>query len=286
MTCKTIFDNFADYLTGDLDEAARRSVQNHISNCSVCREELENLTLIWARLGVLPEERPGPGLRDRFYTMLEEQKAALEVTSGRTAAVRPGDRTGAAHTLPGRHPGSFREWVMFRRPACAASFSAFLLLFGIGAGWFLAGGPGGARRLAVLSSEVQDMRQQVALNLMDRPSAADRLLGIGFSTAVDTPDGTTLEALIAAVNGDPNPNVRLAAVEALYLFRNRTGVREGLVRSLTVQAYPIVQIAIIDFLVDVREERAAEALKHLIDNENLIDPAVRNRAEQGLKQLI
>lgn len=286
MTCETIFDNFADYLTGDLDEAARRNVQNHISNCSACREELENLTLIWARLGVLPEERPGPGLRDRFYAMLGEQKAALDAASGRTAAASLGERPGATQTSRSRYLGNFRKWFTFRRPAFAASFSAFLLLFGLGAGWFLAGGPGGTQRLAVLSSEVRDMRQQVALNLMDRPSAADRLLGIGFSTAVDTPDDTTLEALIAAVNGDPNPNVRLAALDALYLFRNRPGVREGLVRSLTVQAYPIVQIAIIDFLVDVREERAAEALKHLIDNENLIDPAVRNRAERGLKQLI
>ncbi|MDW7759208.1 MAG: HEAT repeat domain-containing protein [Acidobacteriota bacterium] len=275
MTCETILDNFSDYLTGDLDEAARNGIRDHISGCTACREELENLTLIWARLGVLPEERPGSGLRDRFYAMIEERKAVLAAASGRKAAASLGERP----------IKNFCKWFAFRRPAFAASFSAFLLLFGIGAGWFLAGGPDGARRLAVLSAEVQDMRQQVALNLMDRPSAADRLLGIGFSTAVDTPDGTTLEALIAAVNGDPNPNVRLAAVEALYLFRNRPGVREGLVRSLTVQAYPIVQIAIIDFLVDVREERAAEALKHLIDNENLIDPAVRNRAEQGLKQL-
>ena len=169
MTCKTILDNFADYLTGDLDEAARKGVRDHIAGCAACREELENLTLIWAKLGVLPEERPGPGLRDRFYAMLGEQKAALDASS---------ERPGKEHAVQGRRLGGVREWLTFRRPAFAASFSAFLLLFGIGAGWFLTGGPSGARRLAILSAEVRDMRQQVALNLMERPSATDRLLGI------------------------------------------------------------------------------------------------------------
>lgn len=129
------------------------------------------------------------------------------------------------------------------------------------------------------------MRQKVALSLLDQPSAADRILGIGYSAALKKPDDRTLAGLFDALDYDSNPNVRLAAVEALYLFRNRPGVRENLVRSLAVQAYPLVQIALIDFLVDIREERAAEALKSLIEAGDLT-PEVRQRAEQGLRQII
>ena len=266
MTCDKIQEKFADYLTGDLDEAGREDVRKHILACAACREDLENLTVVWAKLGVLPEEQPGGGLRHRFYTMLEGYKDGLE--SERKAA-RKEARAG------------WRDWFTFRRPAFAASFSAFLLLLGAGVGWFA--GEGGPKH-ASLSREVQDMRQQYALSLLGQPSATERIQGISYSASVDNPSDTTLAALFNTVDTDPNPNVRLAAVEALYLFRDRPGVRERLVQSLSLQTYPLVQVALIDFLVEVREARAAEALKKLVESGELT-PEVKKRAEQGLRQI-
>jgi hypothetical protein len=267
MTCEKTQEWFADYLTGDLDETGRREVQEHILDCAACRQDLEDLTVIWAKLGVLPEEQPGGGLRHRFYTMLEDYKDGLEAERR------------AAKTGPGR---GWRDWFSFRQPAFAASFSVFLLLLGAGASW-IAGGRGPGR--AILSREVQDMRQQVALSLLSQPSAADRLQGIGYSTEVSDPKDETLMALFDALDADPNPNVRLAAVEALYLFRERPGVRERLVRSLAVQTYPLVQVALIDFLVEIREARAVEALKKLVESGELT-PEVKKRAELGLRQIV
>jgi HEAT repeat protein len=129
------------------------------------------------------------------------------------------------------------------------------------------------------------MRQQVALSLLGKSSATERIQGIGYSAAVENPNDTTLAALTDALDNDPNPNVRLAAVDALYLFRNKPGVRESLVKSLAIQTYPLVQVALIDFLVEVREARAAEALKLLIQK-NELTPEVKKRAEQGLKQIV
>jgi len=271
MNCEKIQERFADYLTGDLDDGGRADVREHILSCAPCREDLENLTVVWAKLGVLPEEQPGGGLRHRFYGMLEEYKDKLEVQG---KAARKDGRLAA-----------WKQWFTFRRPAFAAAFSAFLLLSGLGAGLLLNGGRAGGDRYASLSREVQDMRQQVALSLLSQPSATDRIQGIGYSAEVENPNDKTLAALFDALDNDPNPNVRLAAVDALYLFRDRPGVRESLVRSLAVQAYPLVQVALIDFLVEVREARAAEALKSLIES-NELTPEVKTRAEQGLKQIV
>lgn len=270
MNCEKIQEKFADYLTGDLDDEGRLQVGEHIVACAPCREDLENLTVVWAKLDVLPEEQPGGELRHRFYAMLEEYKDGLKI---REKKARPAGM-----------PAGWRAWFTFRRPAFAASFSAFLLLIGIGGGWLLNGGGAGGERLATLSREVQDMRQQVALSLLSRSSATERLQGIGYSAAVENPNDATLAALFDALDNDANPNVRLAAVDALYLFRNRSGVRESLVRSLAVQSYPLVQVALIDFLVEVREARATEALKLLIQR-NELTPEVKKRAEQGLKQI-
>ena len=260
MTCDKIQERFADYLTGDLDEAGRNEVRDHIAACAACREDLENLTVVWAKLGVLPEEQPSGAVRSRFYAMLEKFKSA--------DAPRP----------------AWRQWFSFRRPAFAASFSAFLLLIGLGAGWLLNGGSAGRERYTRLSSEVQSMRQEMAVSLLGRPSATERIQGVGYTAGIEQPNDATLAALFDAVDRDPNPNVRLAAVEALYLFRDRPGVRESLVKSLSVQTYPLVQVALIDFLVEVREERAAEALKALVEGDELT-PEVKKRAEQGLKQI-
>jgi hypothetical protein len=262
MTCEKIQGQFADYLTGDLDEFGRNGVRTHILDCAACREDLENLTVVWAKLGVLPEEQPGSAVRSRFYAMLEDHKAARPVEA------RP----------------RWTDWFSFRRPAFAASFSAFLLLLGVGTGWLLNGGRQGGEPYASLAREVQDMRQQVALSMLSQSSATERIQGIGYSAEVKNPNDATLAALFKAVDSDPSPNVRLAAVDALYLFRDRPGVRESLVKSLSAQSYPLVQVALIDFLVEVREAKAVDALKKLIEAGELT-PDVKTRAEQGLKQM-
>ncbi|MEN6561552.1 MAG: HEAT repeat domain-containing protein [Acidobacteriota bacterium] len=268
MTCEKTQEKFADYLTGDLDEAGRAEVQAHILGCQACRQDLENLTVVWAKLGVLPEEQPGSVVRARFYAMLEDERRKIARAAAAAAAPRS------------RFAGRFS----FRRPAFAASFSAFLLLVGLGAGWLISGARRGGGSYAALSRQVQDMRQQVALSLLNDPSASERIQGVGYTAEVKNPSDATLAALFKAVDADPNPNVRLAAVDALYLFRDRPGVRESLVRSLSVQTYPLVQVALIDFLVEVREAKAADALKKLIDAGELT-PDVKKRAEQGLQQI-
>jgi HEAT repeat protein len=108
---------------------------------------------------------------------------------------------------------------------------------------------------------------------------------VSYSAGLKNPNVKTLAALVNTLDTDPNPNVRLAAVEALYLFRNQPGVKESLVESLAVQDSPLVQVALIDLLVEIREQRAAEALKALVKNDKL-NPDVKKLAEQGIKQLI
>ncbi len=271
MNCEKSQEMFADYLTGDLDEAARREVQEHIAACAACRTEIEDLTAMWARLGVLPAEQPSGELRHRFYAMLEGYQK--EAGGARKASRGP------------RIFAGWREWFTFRRPAFAASFSVFLLVLGAGTGWLMSAGSGRSARLSSLQQEVQDMRQTVALSLLGQSSASERLQGVSYGASVKSPSAKTLTALVETLNSDPNPNVRLAAVEALYLFRNQPGVRASLVSSLATQDSPLVQVALIELLVEIREQRAAEALKALVKDQKL-NPDVKKLAEQGIKQLI
>jgi anti-sigma factor RsiW len=270
MNCETAREQFAGYLADDIDAAAKDAVRDHIASCASCREELEGLSAVWTRLGVIPREQPSGRLRENFYAMLEEAKRAAEAKE------------------PGRKPGRVREFLRglpaFRKPSYVYAFSVALLIVGAGTGYILreAGTEG---RTAALHQEVQDMRRTVALSMIDRPSASDRLEGVGWSTRLESPDRRTLQALVDTLDRDPNVNVRMAAVDALYLFRNDPGVKDSLVRSLGKQDSPLVQVALIDLLVEIRERRAAEALKKLIGEARLA-PQVKQHAELGLKQIM
>jgi hypothetical protein len=267
MNCEDIRQKFVDYLTGELPAGDLADIRRHLTSCSPCREELEGLSAIWTKLGVLPQEQPSAALRTRFYERLEAYKEGLG--KGRAKA-------GAGRDLS-RWLG--RMWAL--RPAVSFSAAA-ILIFLAGAVGYLAGGRG--RAVDELRREVEDIRQAAAVSLLAQPSTAGRLRGISFTEQVLTPSRPTLDALLRTLDEDPNINVRLAAVDAIYLFAGQPGVKEGLLKSLARQQSPHVQVALIDLLVSIRERRAVEALKTLAANEK-IDPDVRQKAESGIKEL-
>ncbi len=270
MRCQEIKEKFPDFLIGDIEETTKDRIQSHLTTCSDCREELESLSFIWSKLGVLPEERPSQDLRNRFYSMLEAQKREMK-------------RGKSEH----RFQKFFRDWFEHlrpRRPALQFSLVLIILFAGLTAGYFLKSATQNEKELSSLRKEVRSMHQMLAVSLLDQRSPSERLRGISLSYHMEEPEEQTLTKLLSTLNDDPNVNVRLAAVDALYLFHDYPVVREGLTQSLTKQTSPLVQVALIDLIVEMRERRAIEAFKLLIKDENL-NPDVKHRAEQGLQQL-
>lgn len=266
MRCEDIKKNFPDFLVGDLDQGSADNIQSHIADCAACREELENLSAIWTKLGVLPEELPSNGLRDRFYGMLEEYKK--EVNRER----------------PLHHLKQFFSSLFYRsqhgRPITQFAFGFIPLFIGLVLGYVLFSG----RQNTDLRREVQDMRQMLAVTLLDQRSPTERLRGVNLSYGMENPDSRTIEALLDTLNNDPNINVRLAAVNALYLFYESPSVREGIIQSLSQQDSPFLQVALVELLVSVKERQALESFKKLVAA-NELDPKVKQKLEQGIQEL-
>ena len=78
MKCDQIKERFSDYLTGEIEETARRDIQEHVTSCDSCREELQSLSAMWTKLEVLQEEQPSKNLRTRFYADLKDYKQNLQ----------------------------------------------------------------------------------------------------------------------------------------------------------------------------------------------------------------
>lgn len=270
MKCEQVKELFPDFLVGDLEEDEMNMVSLHLAECETCRTEIEDLSAVWIKLGVLPEELPGEGLRSRFYSMLEKEKRDLNRKEERQSF-----RIKVQNMFANLWP---------KQPALQAAVSFLFLAVGLTIGLLLRSGAAPSTEIAQLRQEMQDMRQAWAVSLLEQESPSERLRGVSVSARMEKPDEQLLNALFDTLNNDPNINVRLSAVDALYLFHNNPEVKAGLIDSLSRQDSPLVQMELVDLLVSFRERRAADALKTLIQDEK-IDPAVKDRAEQGIQML-
>jgi hypothetical protein len=259
MTCEETKQLFADYWSQALSDADETALEAHLGGCVVCRVEAERLGALWRDLGKLPVAQPGPGLRTRFY----ESLAAYQRGAG--------DRLmSPAHRLPSRQ----LVWQI------AAGIA--LLLIGLGAGYNLR--PNQNPEVAQLREEVANMHQLVALSLLQQQSASERLRGVSYALRAEPNDSEVLGALLDRVNRDPNVNVRLAAVDALHPFASSPVTRNGILEALSKQDAPLVQVALIDLLVDLKVKQAEPELRQLLNNA-AANAGVRQRAEWALERL-
>ena len=171
----------------------------------------------------------------------------------------------------------WQPWVQF-------AGAAALLVLGIGLGRM---GPSNARPnpdLALLREELRDTRQMVMLSLLQQPSASERLKGVNTSSQLEQPGTEVVTALLDTLRRDPNVNVRLATVDALRRFGSREVVRKSVVDALPQQESPLVQIAMVDFILETAGPEAKSVLQRLAED-MMLNQAVRARAASGLRQV-
>jgi hypothetical protein len=91
-----------------------------------------------------------------------------------------------------------------------------------------------------------------------------------------------VNALIQALMTDPNPNVRIAAIDALEKFANKDAVKYQIVKTLEYQESPSVQLATIDLIVKYNIKAGAEPLRKLLKQTKL-NSKVKEQAQIALQ---
>jgi hypothetical protein len=229
---------------------------------------LDGLSQTWRRLGGIPAMTPdSSAMRARFEAMLAESRA----TQSR-AVSRPGG-------------SDVRSWLRRHstlQPLLQGCAALLLLLVGIEVGRELR--PSSAPEVRELSQEVRDLRQMVSLSLMQQQSASERLKGVSWSNQLDSPGNEVEAALVDTLLHDPNVDVRLASIDALKRFAERDAVRSAAVHALETQSSPLVQMALIDFVVETRDHAALETLRRL-SRDDSVNATVRARAVWGIDHL-
>src|SRR5262245_23033599 len=154
----------------------------------------------------------------------------------------------------------WNQWLM------AAGFAGIALMAGVFLGRSSAPAPASTDVVA-LRDEVRDLRHMVALSLMQQQSASERLKGVSWSGRLEGPSDEIVTALLDTLKHDENVNVRLASIDALKRFAERDDVRRAAIDVLESQRAPLVQMALIDFVVETQDRDAVTALRKLSDDD-------------------
>jgi len=266
MQCTDLGPQMLEYLAGTLPDDRLAEIRAHLAECAACRDEMDATAELWNELGAAPAPRPESArMRARFDAALQGYIDGQ--TESRVV-------TAAAFRRPA---WQWQPWVQF-------AGAAALLVLGIGLGRM---GPSNAQPnpdIALLREELRDTRQMVMLSLLQQPSASERLKGVNTSSQLEQPGTEVVTALLDTLRRDPNVNVRLATVDALRRFGSREAVRMSVVDALPQQESPLVQIAMVDFILETAGPEAKSVLQRLAED-MMLNQAVRARAARGLQQV-
>jgi len=272
MHCEEVRSHYVEHLAGTLDATDVEALETHLASCAACQDEHRGFEELWHVMGRLPAGAvPSRKLRERLSAMIAAERA-----SGHP---RPASRVVD-------EPMVSSPWLSRTRLAQLA-VAASLLLVGVLAG--RASAPQApphtdGAELSDVRGELRTMRQMLTLSLMQQQSATERLRGVSWTAQIDQPGSEIVSALLDTLLHDPNVNVRLAAVDALRRVSDRTDVRAGITRAVADKSAPLLQVAVIDYLVETHDPQASTLLRQLSKDESL-DAAVRGRAEWALTRL-
>ncbi len=268
MNCHQIRDRLSELLDPRNASSTSNEVRQHLADCPDCSQEFASLQRTLADLDAMPTEKPSPRLRANFYAMLSEEKHA-------TPAVQP-------EAARQRRRSTLWAWIL--SPVAAGG----LLFLGFVAGQrstpeVTPTDDSTRQQIAALQKKVDSMGQLVGYSLLKQKPAGERIQGLLAAQKLESPGDQVITQLISALALDPSTNVRLTALETLYPHADKEVVRAGVLASLEREKNPLVQVAMIDFLVGARDTEAVRTFQ-TISQQKDANITVRNAARRALSQ--
>jgi uncharacterized membrane-anchored protein YhcB (DUF1043 family) len=268
MKCEEIEAIMIDYLDNKLDDNQNQEIEKHLETCERCLDEFRDLQQVLQLISRDEMVKPDDSLRINFYHMLHNE----------IRKIKERDLT-PDHSTPVR-------W--YNRSVYRYAAGIALLISGIFIGIIIHGGIRNSRQaqqLMQLQREVASLKETAMFTMLKDESSSYRLQAVNYADEIKAPDENIIKALIKTLNDDKNVNVRMAAAYALAKFADQRSVCDSLVKSLSLQRDPILQVTLINILVERREKSAIKPIQQIITNKNTLEE-VKAVAENGIKLLI
>ncbi|MEM6763606.1 MAG: HEAT repeat domain-containing protein [Bacteroidota bacterium] len=232
------------YKGGSLTEQEESRLESYLEEGLIQLTDLPDLAELDHKLGAVLEEVPVP-----FRPLLIREPAPSAVESFLKEA------------------GTFFKNVL--SPAPTFSMAYTVLIVGISillTSWYFQNQQQKGE-IARLEHELTEVKEMMLLTLLDKESTGERLKAVQLTRDMPQVSDQIASALLETLKQDDNPNVRLAALEALYPYADQAVVREGLIKTISYQESPLVQWAIAEVMVALQEKRSVDALRQLLSEE-------------------
>mgnify|MGYP002779764240 CR=1 FL=1 len=157
----------------------------------------------------------------------------------------------------------------------AAGIAAGVTLFVLG---FYSGNQqkAAATETQALQDEMRKLRETVVMAQLKQPSASERIKGVNFVYEMQQKSPEVIDALIETLENDENTNVRLAAANALFTFKDDTKARTALIQSIKTQDDPSVKIALINIMIALKDKKAKPVIEEFLKKEPVPDDIKEN----------
>lgn len=253
-----------DYMSGIMSEDEKRDFKKFLDENPEYTDQFDELASTWGMINTLDTPEPSSKMDEAFFEMLSGE-------------VEKSDKKNGWATL-------LEGLMMVFKPQLA--YGILLLGIGLGVGYYLnSSNNTNSTQTIVSNQETEDVRQKLVLTLLEQPSANQRLQGVGEANKFEDVDEMVIKALLQTLNNDSNVNVRLAAIESLTNYVNKPLVRQGLVKSIPNQEFPILQITLANLMVALQEKASIEPFKQLL-REKQLDTTVQKKIESSIKSII
>lgn len=243
------------YNEGVLSTAEQMQLETLLESGEVLLDQLKDVSTLNNAIERINEGAPSLRLDNQFYAMLKQEKLKQKKFS---------------FQIP--------SWsVLMPRLAFAASFS----ILGFFAAYVFINRTA-APEVQQLTQEVSDLKEMMMLSLLEKESATDRLRAVSLTDEMEQASTTVTEALIKTLNNDENVNVRLAALDALKPYVADSSVRMALVKSISQQESPLVQVAMAELMAAIQEKKSLKEFEKMLKSE--ATPAeVKKRIKESLE---
>lgn len=265
MKCEEVESLMIEYLDHNLDDERMAEIEMHLQTCERCLDEMRETQHIMQLISSKENENPDESLKINFYHMLHN-----EIRKNEKKEVKQ-------EKIHWYYRGSYRIAAAVALLICGSFIG--MLFFSV------LSHSGQEKELGQLKSEVNALRKTAMLTMLKDGSSSYRIQAVDYADAMETPDDNVINALVKTLNNDKNVNVRMAAAYALQKFTNMQYVRDSLVKSLSSQTDPILQVALINILVELREKSAIDPIERIISDDRTMQE-VKSVAQSGIKRLI
>jgi hypothetical protein len=242
------------------DPAEMKEIERLLEIGAIQLHDLEEIRLLDERLSDIESPEPSLRLDDNFHAMLAREKKPNQSNSWR----------------------AFFSWPVL---APRLAFASVTLIVGFVAGFLLRAPQMKDQQVEQLGREVSDLKELMMLSLLEKESATERLKAVSLTNEMDQASRKVTDALLQTLNKDENVNVRLAALDALRPYSQDSEVRESLIRSISQQTSPLVQISMAELMAALQARSSVNELQKILRDKKTPED-VRRKIQESIKVLI